>query len=146
MKTYKGRYTPKNPQKYVGDPKNIIYRSLWERTAFRWCDDNEDVVKWASEPFHIPYVCQTDHRHHKYWPDLFLEFREGRKILVEIKPDKETKPPKGTRNTKRLLRETLTYAKNTSKWKAAQSWGETRGIEFQIWSEHSLRSLGMKIL
>ena len=29
---YKGRFTPKHPEKYVGDVKNIVYRSIWERT------------------------------------------------------------------------------------------------------------------
>jgi len=28
---YKGKYTPKHPEKYIGDVKKIIYRSLWER-------------------------------------------------------------------------------------------------------------------
>ena len=30
MATYKGFFKPKNPQKYNGDPTNIIYRSRWE--------------------------------------------------------------------------------------------------------------------
>ncbi|NDB85179.1 MAG: head completion protein, partial [Alphaproteobacteria bacterium] len=27
---YKGKFNPKNPNKYKGDPTNIIYRSRWE--------------------------------------------------------------------------------------------------------------------
>lgn len=29
--TLKGRYTIQNPEKYIGDTKNIIYRSSWEK-------------------------------------------------------------------------------------------------------------------
>ena len=41
-KTYKGKYRIKKPKKYMGDPKNVTYRSLWERQAFRWCEDRDD--------------------------------------------------------------------------------------------------------
>ena len=27
---YKGKFNPIHPDKYKGDPSNIIYRSLWE--------------------------------------------------------------------------------------------------------------------
>ena len=46
---YKGRYTIKNNDKYLGDPSKVIYRSLWERNAFRWCEGTPRVKKWNSE-------------------------------------------------------------------------------------------------
>ena len=46
---YSGRYKVKNPSKYKGDHTNVIYRSLWEKYAFKWCDDNSNVVEWSSE-------------------------------------------------------------------------------------------------
>ena len=46
----KGRFKPKNPKKYKGDPSNIIFRSSWERDVMNWCDKNEKIVsKWSSE-------------------------------------------------------------------------------------------------
>ena len=39
--SYKGKYKPSYPQKYKGDPTNIIYRSLWERKFMVYCDNNE---------------------------------------------------------------------------------------------------------
>ena len=42
-RSYKGKYTLENPDKYVGDKSNIIWRSTWERTAFKWCDRNEII-------------------------------------------------------------------------------------------------------
>ena len=31
-----GRYKAKNPSKYKGDPSNIIFRSSWELTCFKY--------------------------------------------------------------------------------------------------------------
>ena len=47
--SYKGKYNPKNPHKYKGDPTNIIYRSLWELKLMMYLDEHRDVVQWASE-------------------------------------------------------------------------------------------------
>ena len=47
--SYKGKYQPRNPQKYVGDSTNIIYRSLWERKFMIYCDTNDNVLEYASE-------------------------------------------------------------------------------------------------
>jgi len=70
MASYKGRYKVKNPKKYEGDPTTVIYRSLWERNAFRWCDDNSKVKSWSSEEVVIPYYYEVDKRHHLYYMDL----------------------------------------------------------------------------
>ena len=49
-----GKYTLKNPEKYVGG-RNPTYRSSWEFAFMRFCDMNENVSKWASEAVKIPY-------------------------------------------------------------------------------------------
>ena len=146
MATYKGKFTPKNKDKYVGDYTNIVYRSLWERNVFRWLDANSDIKAWNSEDVIIPYVCQTDNKVHRYYIDVYFETVKGKKYLIEIKPDKETRPPKSGRKTKRFLSESLTYIKNQSKWKAAEEFAKDNGCEFYVWTEHTLRSLGIKIL
>ena len=144
---YKGKFTPKNPQKYVGDVKNIVYRSLWERNTFRWIDANSAIVKWNSEELIIPYVCETDKKVHRYYMDLWFETREGDTYIVEIKPKKQTQPPKSPkRKTRRYIKESLTYVKNQSKWKAASEFALDRGWTFEVWTEDTLKSLGIKIL
>ena len=50
-----GKFRPKNPEKYKGDPTNIIYRSSWELTVFKYLDTNSSILKWASEEIFIPY-------------------------------------------------------------------------------------------
>lgn len=144
---YRGKYTPKNKGKYVGDPAKITYRSLWERNLMRWCDENPDVKQWGSEEVVIPYVCSTDGKRHKYFIDFAIIFKNGNKYLVEVKPDKETKPPKPPKKkTKRYISEQLTYVKNQSKWKAASEFAKDNGWSFVVWTEDHLKQLGLKIL
>ena len=144
---YRGSYTPKNKQKYMGDSSKITYRSLWERNLMRWCDANPDVKQWVSEEVVIPYICGTDGRHHRYFIDFAIIFENGNKYLIEVKPDKETKPPKPPkRKTKRYINEQLTYVKNQSKWKAANEFALDNGWTFQVWTENTLKSLGIKAL
>lgn len=140
---YKGKYTPKNKSKYRGDPTNIIYRSLWERNAFRWCDENKAIKQWSSEEVVIPYYYEVDKRYHRYYMDLKIVFESGKTVLVEIKPAKETKPPTGQRRTKRYINEGLTYIKNQNKWEAAAEYAADRGWDFQIWTENELEKMGI---
>ena len=41
---YKGKFTPQNPSKYIGDNTNIIYRSMWERRCMKYFDINPSVI------------------------------------------------------------------------------------------------------
>ena len=62
---YSGRFTPRNPSKYVGDSTNIIYRSSWECRLMDWFDRNPDIVSWASEELIIPYKSPVDNKFHQ---------------------------------------------------------------------------------
>ena len=77
---------------------------------------------------------------------MYFITTDGKKYLVEIKPAKETKPPRAAKKTRRYLTEALTYVKNQSKWKAAQDFARDNGATFQIWTEDTLERLGIKTL
>ena len=139
---YSGRYQVINLNKYKGNPDMVVYRSLWEKYCFIWCDTNPKVKAWSSEEVIIPYYYDVDKKYHRYFPDIKIVF-EDKTILVEIKPDKETKPPEGQRKTKRYITEGLTYVKNMNKWKAAEEYCKDRNWEFQIWTEDTLVSMGI---
>lgn len=145
MKTYKGKYKPKNKEKYKGDPENIIYRSMWERYCFKWCDECSDVIEWSSEEVVVPYFYEVDKKYHRYFMDLKIKYKSGKVALVEIKPDKQTRPPeyKG-RKTKRYISESLEYIKNVNKWEAAEEYAKDKGWDFQVWTEETLESMGIK--
>lgn len=143
---YSGRYSVRNKNKYEGDASRVIFRSLWERQVFKWIDENPSIVKWSSEEVVIPYRCQTDNRIHRYFIDVKLVMEDGKTYLVEIKPKSQAKPPKTRRKTKKYLREVMTYAKNESKWKAANEYCADRGWKFLVWTEDHLKELGIKLL
>ena len=48
-KFHQGKYTVKNPAKYSGSGEPT-FRSSWEHTFMCFCDDNPNVMAWASEP------------------------------------------------------------------------------------------------
>ena len=140
---YSGIYQVKNKEKYKGDSSSVVYRSLWEKAVFTWCDKNPKVKGWSLEEVVIPYYYDVDKKYHKYYVDLKIIF-EDKTLLVEIKPEKETVPPVGPKRTKRYITEGLTYVKNMNKWEAANEYAKDRKWEFQVWTEKTLQE--MKLL
>lgn len=143
QKTYKGKFKPKNYQKYRGDPTNIIYRSLWELKAMKYLDENPNVLEWSSEEIAIPYVSPIDNRYHRYFPDLYAKVIDKNGImkimLLEIKPSQQTKEPKKkSRITKGYITEVTEWGRNQAKWKAAIEYCADRGWEFKILTENEL--------
>ena len=141
--SYKGKYKPSYPQKYKGDPTNIIYRSLWERKFMVYCDNNERILEWGSEEIALPYRSPVDNRVHRYFPDFYVKVKEStgeiKKYLIEIKPLKQlSPPPKPKRQTKQYLYEAYEYAKNQAKWKAAKEFCEDRQWQFKVITEKEL--------
>lgn len=142
---YKTRYTIKNPTKYIGDPTNIICRSLWERRVCKYLDENSNVSRWGSEELIIPYYSPVDKKMHKYFPDFIAEIKSKdgvvKTYIVEVKPKKQTEPPKKPkRKTKSYIQESLTYIVNTEKWKAAENYCKKNKWEFIILTEDDILS------
>jgi len=139
----KSKYKPSYPEKYQGNPNNIICRSSWERKMCRWCDLNKNIISWASEEFSIPYVSPVDNRVHRYYPDYLIKVKEStgkiKTYVIEVKPKKQTTPPKKQkRQTKSYLYECQMYAVNQAKWKAAKEFCLDNGVEFKIITENEL--------
>ena len=145
--SYRGRYTIKRPEKYAGDASKVVYRSLWERQAFKWCENNPKVKLWNSEEIVVPYKSTVDKKLHRYFVDLLIQLDNKETYLIEIKPKNQTVPPKKrSRKTKKYINEVVTYAKNQDKWEAATQFAEHKGWKFQVWTEETLKNLGIKIL
>lgn len=140
---YKGVFKPKNPQKYVGDPTNIIYRSSWECRMMDWLDQNPSILSWASEELQIPYVSPVDSRWHRYFPDFLVKMKtkEGKTktMMLEVKPKKQSRPPEPRKRvTKQYIQEVATWGVNQAKWKAAEEYCLDRGWEFMVITEDHL--------
>lgn len=137
-----GQFIPKNPDKYLGDVSDILYRSSWELEAFKFCDNNPHVIKWASEEIAIPYVKPSPTTglpiNSIYLPDLFVVLTDGmgeiRRELIEIKPKKQTQKSRARKPGKRLDEE-YTLMVNRLKWEAAEHWCKQRNIRFRLLTE-----------
>ena len=125
MKSYKGKYKVINYKKYIGDPTTVIYRSLWERKVMIYFDQRKDVKRWSSEEIAIPYRNPFDGKVHRYFPDFYCERIDPKtgkivKEVIEVKPKRQTLPPKSKGKT--LLTERKTYIINQVKWEAAHDY------------------------
>lgn len=135
--TFKARFIPKNPAKYIGDVNKIICRSSWELRLFQYLDKTPAVLKWASEEFSIPYLSPLDNRVHQYFPDALVVYKgkDGsiRKEIIEIKPYKETVlTPKSSEQDK------LALMVNHAKWQSANEFAKKQGMLFRVVTEKSL--------
>ena len=139
---YKGKFSIKHRDKYLGNPTKIIYRSLWEKQFMEFCDNNPNIIKWCSEEIIIPYYFPIDKKWHKYYPDFYIMYKtknqEIKESVVEIKPIKQVLKPKRGKKRKRFLQENVTWVKNQSKWKYAGEYCKQRGWEFKIFTEKEL--------
>ena len=140
---YKGKFRPSIPKKYVGDYRNIIYRSLWELKFMKYCDSNQNILEWGSEEFFIPYTSPVDGKRHRYYPDFYIKVKEStgqvKKYVIEIKPKKQCLEPKPQKKkTKGYIYEVCEYAKNQAKWKAASEYCKDRMVEFKVLTENEL--------
>ena len=142
-KYHQGVFEPVNKNKYQGSGP-IIFRSSWELKYMRFLDINEYVLAWGSETLKVKYFSPVDNRYHTYYPDFILRVRKTdgseKTQIVEIKPSRQTKPPKiaKNRNIKTMMYESKTYAVNQAKWAAAKAMCESRGWEFCIITEKHL--------
>lgn len=143
----KGLYTPINKQKYVGDILNIRYLSSWENQVCKWADLNPDIEYWGSEINIVKYLCPSDGQLHNYYIDFTFKYKNGKVLLVEVKPANQTILPKSTKGKKKstLLTENLAFMKNVAKWRAGHKYAEENGAKFVIWTQESLRKMGINV-
>jgi len=141
--SYRGKFTPKRPEKYVGDVKSIVYRSSYELRFMKWCDQNDSILKWNSEEVVVPYFSPVDKKMHRYFVDFVIEIMttkgEVKVYLVEVKPSKYTKepvPPK--RKTRHFIEEVMQWEVNKAKWASARHFAGTKGWEFMLVTEKDL--------
>jgi hypothetical protein len=143
MMAYSGKFSPKNTNKYLGDPTNIWYRSLWERRVMVYLDENSTVIEWSNEEIVIPYLSPVDNRVHRYFPDFFVRLRNKlgliESTIIEVKPAIQARPPKTQKKvTRRYITEVMTWGVNEAKWKAADAYCKDRGWKFVVVTEKDL--------
>jgi len=131
-----GIYKVLNPQKYVGkgSPR---YRSGWEFSFMRFCDNNKNVLQWASESIAIQYRHPFTGKITNYVPDFLITYRTKDNTvqaeLIEIKPSGQSVIEGKMKEKARMV-----VAINHAKWAAARAWAQNNGIVFRVITEHDL--------
>jgi len=132
-----GKFTPKNPHKYVGK-HSPRYRSGWELTFMMFCDSHDSVIYWASEAISIPYKNPFTGKATNYVPDFFVMYEDkfGRKKaeIVEIKPKKQSLIESRVMSAK----DRAVVALNHAKWAAAMAYCKQQGYTFRVITEDDL--------
>jgi len=132
-KFHQGKYTVLNQSKYSGGG-SPTFRSSWEQTFMQFCDNNPNVMAWASEPVRITYQHPLTGKITVYVPDFIVVYRDakGKKNaeLIEIKPANQSIPSLAKGRAQQAQ-----VAINYAKWDAATHWAKKRGMKFRVLNE-----------
>jgi hypothetical protein len=138
-----GKFRLKNPEKYVGN-KTPTYRSGWEFTFMKFCDEHPSVSQWASEAIRIPYRNPFTGKYTVYVPDFFIVYADKggsqRVELIEVKPSNQAVKEKLGRSRANQAH----YVVNQAKWTAARAWCKQKGIFFRIVTEQDIFHTGKR--
>jgi hypothetical protein len=131
-----GKYTVKNPEKYMGK-RSPTYRSSWEFAFMSFADNNPAVLNWTSESVKIPYFNPVSGKNTIYVPDFLIVYVDANQKqhteLVEVKPSTET-----TMESARSYRDKLSVAMNMAKWAAADAWARANNMRFRVITEYDI--------
>lgn len=137
-----GGYVIRNAAKYVGrgEPR---YRSSWEWAFMNFCDTNENIMQWASEPVRIPYRNPLTGKMTTYVPDFIVTYKGPnntlRAELIEIKPRSQS-----LIEEKQSQRDRAQVAINYAKWDQATKWAKANGMTFRVINEDMIFRQGGK--
>ena len=135
-----GQYVVQNSAKYVGKgtPR---FRSGWEHSFMRFCDNNDHILQWASESIAIPYRHPLTGKMSQYIPDFLITYRNRdntvRAELIEIKPKKQS-----VVESKMSSKDRAVVAINYAKWDAATKWARRNGMTFRVITENDMFANG----
>lgn len=112
-----GRY--ESPKGTYKEGHLIPYRNEFEEEAFKRIDANPTVVRWSYSELSVPYYQPGQVRKSFLFPDLLIEYSDGRKKVLDLKPDGYT-------------------ADTLSEFQAMNGWCSEKGILYEVWTLESL--------
>ena len=90
-------------------------------------DADATVAVYQYEQFSIPYVSNVKSgKLRKYFPEFLVEYTDGRKRLIEIKPSKRVE-----------------QVRVQKKLKAAEAWCLEHGVTLEVITEVELKVMGL---
>jgi hypothetical protein len=103
------------------------FRSSWEQKYMEYLDSNLEVLSWSYEKLSIEYISNKKTKKvRKYYPDFQIEYKDGRKVIVEIKPSRK-----------------LQQATVVKKIRAAKEWCTAHDVVYKVLTEIELKDIGL---
>ena len=148
-----GLFIPTNKDKVIklNNKGGIYFRSGLEEKMMIYFDKNPAITKWSAEWIQVPYTKKTWNTNlqsfvestHTYYPDFYYETEINgvtKRVVVEVKPDAETRPPVIKENMNARQLKNTEYAlkmfnTNMTKWKHMIEFCKRKGFEFIILTE-----------
>ena len=135
-KYHQSKFTPKNPDKYVGTYP-IVARSSWELAVMRMADSHPNIINWASESIKIPYYNPISRKQSIYVPDFLFVYEDMNGVrhseLIEVKPASQSSLKEAKTKSDKIA-----LAINAYKWKAAEVFCKRHGLKFRVVTEDHL--------
>lgn len=110
-------------QGYFYSDKNncfLFYRSSYELEAYKHLEADKNVILYDRECIKIPYFYDGINRF--YIPDIYIEFINGDKKLVEVKAEWA-----------------INNERNKIKFKVANDYCLSNNLTFEVWTEKELK-------
>ena len=90
-------------------------------------DGDKSVLSWSYEKIVIEYVSNKKTKKiRKYYPDFFVEYKDGSRHVIEIKPSRK-----------------LSQATIVKKIRAAKEWCTINDMTYRILTEIELKDIGL---
>jgi hypothetical protein len=110
----------------------------------QFCDNNPNILQWASEAIHISYRNPLTGRNTIYVPDFLIVYNDanGKRHaeVIEVKPTKETSLQEAGKSPRAQAAAIL----NMAKWEAARAWCKAQGLHFRVVTEKDIFHQGKK--
>ena len=103
------------------------YRSGWEQKYMEYLDTDPQVKMWSYEKLAIEYISNNRTKKiRKYYPDFQIEYKDGTKAVVEIKPSRK-----------------LGQLSVVKKIRAAKEWCTANDMIYKVLTEVELKNAGL---
>jgi hypothetical protein len=125
LRQYERGFDPNNHHRsgWHESPKagRLFHRSSYEKKAFMLLDGMAGVVRYSAESLRLSYWNPLDKSQSIFIVDLLIEFSDGTRMAVEVKPT-----------------DWLSSLVNMAKIDALKAWAEGEGVAVEIWDEFTL--------
>jgi hypothetical protein len=103
------------------------HRSGWEQKYMVHLDSDSTIHEWSYEKLIIEYVSNVrTGKIRKYYPDFYIEYKDGNKVVIEIKPKRK-----------------LDQAIIKKKIAAAEQWCLMHNATYKVLTEIELKDMGL---